>query len=469
MVCPQCFTQYNIESFQDGKKFKCKKCSSILTVDRKAYEADSSIEEKKEDEAMTLEQVQEYLCIDSKELGLIIRSGELTGFLDGTVMKFRKEDVEKVKKAKEIQPTLILDEPSSQEESSYEDEGDLIDIDEEMSMTKVMSELHIDENQLRKMMALGELVPTYRDGEAYFRAEDVERVKHTRESQPTLILSDMKVDQSLSGEQLLSFEEAMEDLGMNATAFTELITRENIRPIARGDRSFFKSSEIARLRSSLRQEASTQKKEIKLTFSSPSSAPSSTLKDLLSFEEVLQILGISPKELRQMVVSKKLPSVHSGELIKFRREDVESLKKTQEHPPSSPPSAGIPLFNKPLPQPVEQWLSTPKGTHKQNGTLSLPSLAKNTVALYNPDPSAFTPSALIFLEPASFQDSPNFQELYLVLISTPKESWRVCKVGRVENQWILLGPKGSSPQIYDGQKVQIIGKVSALFTKEIPF
>jgi hypothetical protein len=76
----------------------------------------------------TFEEVLSELQIDEDELKRLVSQGELRGFRDGASMKFRTEDVNKLKKGRETEPTIIL--TDSDAEISLPSEQDLV-VDEE--------------------------------------------------------------------------------------------------------------------------------------------------------------------------------------------------------------------------------------------------------------------------------------------------------------------------------------------------
>ena len=393
-ICDNCFTTFNIENFPEGKKFKCKKCGAILTVERSTSK----------EEALTFEQVQEYLCIDQKELGLMISSGELKGFLDGNVMKFRKSDVERVKKLKESQPTMILDpssassplssplprtSPPSSPSPPTPSSTLAPSVSSKMTMKEVLSTLQINESQLRKMMALGELIPTYEGDQMLFPREQVMRIKEMRQSQPTMILTDMRVDKSLEGEQLVSFEEAMEDLGVDSLTLQSLIQQAGIHPIGRGDKEFFRTSDIARLRSQLREKA---------LFPSPSPSPS--------------------------------PS-------------------SSPSPPPTPSSkATFSLF---------EILSTPgqKKTIEDREVYEIQFQQKSFWLLSFSDLSE-----LFLIERSGFLPEKNFSTALVAY----KGEWQIKRTGKIGNQWVLLGEEGIPPELLKLSEVQVLGYLVARIT-----
>lgn len=76
----------------------------------------------------SFEEVLSELQIDEEELKRLVSQGELRGFRDGASMKFRTEDVDRLKKGRETEPTIIL--TDSDAEISLPTEQDLV-VDEE--------------------------------------------------------------------------------------------------------------------------------------------------------------------------------------------------------------------------------------------------------------------------------------------------------------------------------------------------
>lgn len=74
-------------------------------------------------EYLKFEEVLKELQIDEEELKQLVSDGDLRGFRDADSMKFKREDVLKVKKGRETEPTIILtdsDEAMGTEETSDE-------------------------------------------------------------------------------------------------------------------------------------------------------------------------------------------------------------------------------------------------------------------------------------------------------------------------------------------------------------
>jgi hypothetical protein len=80
------------------------------------------------DQFYTFEDVLRELQIDEDELKRLVSQGELRGFRDGASMKFRRDDVDRLKKGRETEPTIIL--TDSDADISLPSEQDLV-VDEE--------------------------------------------------------------------------------------------------------------------------------------------------------------------------------------------------------------------------------------------------------------------------------------------------------------------------------------------------
>ena len=80
------------------------------------------------DDFYTFEEVLRELQVDEEELKRLVSQGELRGFRDGASMKFRRDDVNKLRKGRETEPTIIL--TDSDAEISLPTEQDLV-VDEE--------------------------------------------------------------------------------------------------------------------------------------------------------------------------------------------------------------------------------------------------------------------------------------------------------------------------------------------------
>ena len=89
------------------------------------------------DEFFNFEQVLNELQIDEEELKRLVSQGELRGFRDGASMKFRVDDVNRLKKGRETEPTIIL--TDSDAEISLPSEQDLVVDEEAMERETVLN------------------------------------------------------------------------------------------------------------------------------------------------------------------------------------------------------------------------------------------------------------------------------------------------------------------------------------------
>jgi len=88
-----------------------------------------------------------------------------------------------------------------------------------LSFEEAMAELGLGRDELENLTASGELRGTHDDGEIRFKAEDVAALKASRESDPTMVLSDFDIgDESLidldsisTDETVLNIEGLLED------------------------------------------------------------------------------------------------------------------------------------------------------------------------------------------------------------------------------------------------------------------
>lgn len=76
------------------------------------------------DEFYGFKEVLRELQIDENELKRLVSEGSLRGFRDGASMKFRKDDIDKLKKGRESEPTIIL--TDSDAEITLPSEQDLL-------------------------------------------------------------------------------------------------------------------------------------------------------------------------------------------------------------------------------------------------------------------------------------------------------------------------------------------------------
>lgn len=88
-----------------------------------------------------------------------------------------------------------------------------------LSFEEAMAELGLGRDELENLTASGELRGTHDDGEIRFKAEDVAALKASRESDPTMVLSDFDIgdespidlDSISTDETVLNIEGLLED------------------------------------------------------------------------------------------------------------------------------------------------------------------------------------------------------------------------------------------------------------------
>ncbi|RME03177.1 MAG: DNA-binding protein [Planctomycetota bacterium] len=500
MVCsnPKCRSQFNIQNFEDGKRFQCPKCKSILTVQRPTFvkeelaptlgealarsaepasPATSSAQTSGSSgggatapadgskESMTFEEVQEYLCIDSKELGLIIASGELKGFLDGMVMKFRRKDVDRVKRSKEVQPTIILEPeeegtspgdgpalaaPVGEEESPSASSPLQAEVErKEISMSEVLGLLQVDEAGLRKFMKLGELIPIHREGEIFFDREQVMKIKEAREAQPTMILPEKALEAKQGS--LVSFEEALADLSVDSPTLRAALEENHIHTIAKGGKEFLKTSDLALLRSKLssRDSGKTIKKLSTTRLKGKDGK-------YLTFEEVLSELEIEPHQLRQLVSSKELVGIHQEGMIRFKRADVEALKQRRQALEGEPIAF---VSSLPFQLSVQNLFSNPDLLPRQY-SIVFPPFKPPVFALKNPDRGFGSLEDILFIEP---KNPRSIQEEGEVVLVRTKVDPKVHLVGRFRfspSSGAFLSEGGQS---FAPENIEILGRVVGRF------
>lgn len=161
-------------------------------------------------EYLKFEEVLQELQIDEDELKQLVSDGELRGFRDADSMKFKREDVLKVKKGRETEPTIILtdsDEAIGTEEAS--DELILEDQDEEPAVINIDD--IVEEGAEGGEIALGE-------------AEEEEAVVPTVEV-PALDEEDEDVAAPLDLEE----EEEAEDVAPKSTSASRISHSARLR------------------------------------------------------------------------------------------------------------------------------------------------------------------------------------------------------------------------------------------------
>jgi len=130
-------------------------------------------------EFYSFEDVMQELQIDEDELKRLISAGELRGFRDGDEIKFRKDDVLKLKKSRETEPTIILSD--SDQVRVPEGEDELI-VDESASKdtvvnidvfeTEEVSPLTTDDSDIPTVD-----IPTFEEGATDFVLADEQPVE----------------------------------------------------------------------------------------------------------------------------------------------------------------------------------------------------------------------------------------------------------------------------------------------------
>lgn len=80
------------------------------------------------DEMLSYRDAQRELRLTDDELNDLVASGELRGFRDGDEIRFKRDDVQSLKKSRETEPTIILSETEADSFGSLSDE-EPIDLD----------------------------------------------------------------------------------------------------------------------------------------------------------------------------------------------------------------------------------------------------------------------------------------------------------------------------------------------------
>jgi hypothetical protein len=108
-------------------------------------------------EYMSFEDVLKELQVDEEELKKLVSQGELRGFRDGTSMKFKKEDVQNLKKGRESEPTIIL-----------------TDSDQEMGIAESSDELILDESTSDTVLNIGDIMSPEKQAEEIVFSDSTE-------------------------------------------------------------------------------------------------------------------------------------------------------------------------------------------------------------------------------------------------------------------------------------------------------
>lgn len=80
-------------------------------------------------EFLTFDDVLKELQVDEDELKKLVSEGDLRGFRDGASMKFKRDDIIKLKKGRETEPTIIL--TDSDQAMGTEETGDELILDDQ--------------------------------------------------------------------------------------------------------------------------------------------------------------------------------------------------------------------------------------------------------------------------------------------------------------------------------------------------
>ncbi|MGE3163723.1 MAG: hypothetical protein AB7O52_02350 [Planctomycetota bacterium] len=80
------------------------------------------------DEMLSYREAQRELRLTDDELNDLVASGELRGFRDGDEIRFKRDDVQSLKKSRETEPTIVLSETEADSFGSLTDE-EPIDLD----------------------------------------------------------------------------------------------------------------------------------------------------------------------------------------------------------------------------------------------------------------------------------------------------------------------------------------------------
>jgi len=161
-------------------------------------------------EYMSFEEVLKELQVDEEELKKLVSQGELRGFRDGTSMKFKKEDVQNLKKGRESEPTIIL-----------------TDSDQEMGIAESSDELILDESTSDTVLNIGDIMSPEKQAEEIVFSDSTEEFSispHDSDPEaaiPTVEVPSVGEDLGISGEsdsdaQLVASKSAPE-LNLGAT------------------------------------------------------------------------------------------------------------------------------------------------------------------------------------------------------------------------------------------------------------
>ncbi len=147
----------------------------------------------------TFEEVLSELQIDEMELKRLVSQGELRGFRDGASMKFRKDEVERHRKGRETEPTIILTDSDAEiglptDQDLLIDEGardretvlnaDVFDTEELPTLTGEAEEVEVTE-AIPMPTPVGEVEEEADEGAATIVDASAVRVPKRRAKKPT--------------------------------------------------------------------------------------------------------------------------------------------------------------------------------------------------------------------------------------------------------------------------------------------
>lgn len=124
---------------------------------------------------MTVDEVLQELQIDKKRLDQMVEDGVLRAFRDGSSVKFRRQDVEKVREKAEAEPTVVKPRTPEGETEEESDQIFLIEDGKEVPVGEVPSEEE-DEGDQTSVIAPEEEEPAAADEDPIFSFDEDEGI-----------------------------------------------------------------------------------------------------------------------------------------------------------------------------------------------------------------------------------------------------------------------------------------------------
>ncbi len=187
-----------------------------------------------------------------------------------------------------------------------------------LNFVEACQQLQISDEHLISLVSEGEL-RAYRSGEGIkFRADDIENVRVELAS-GSLKLPEVQRSIIPQVEGWCSFEEALSILKLTEADLLKIISDGEIRAFRSGVAMKFRADDIESVREELANGA--------LRLPEVQRDLSPRVEGWCSVEQALKLLQITEADLLQIISDGEIRAFRSGVAMKFRADDVESLKE----------------------------------------------------------------------------------------------------------------------------------------------